>query len=80
MPSKLKWKTIETRYALIQKLAKLKMLRIYHKIFFIIKLPRAHLQYVYNILAKDKNNTLNALGTVDFTKYAQLAIMQTPYI
>ena len=47
--------------------------------FFIIKLPHAHYQYVCNISAKHLKNTLNALGGVDFTKYALLALLQTPY-
>ena len=47
--------------------------------FFIIKILHAHLQYVCNILAKYKKDTLKALGGVDYTKYALLEILQTQY-
>ena len=47
-----------------QELAKLKIVFIYQKIFFIIKLPHAHLQYICNIPAhffKDVPKTLGEL-------------------
>ena len=39
-------------------------------------LPHAHLQYVCNTLAKYLKDTLNALGGVDFTRYALSVIIQ----
>ena len=35
-----------------------------------IKLPHAHLQYVYNILAKYQNDEPKTLGGADFTMHA----------
>ena len=49
----------------------------YIKNYFFIIIPlQAHLQYVYNILAKNYMDTLKALGGVDYAKYALLAITQ----
>ena len=45
-------------------------------IFSALKLLYAHLHYVCNILTKYQNDSLKALGGVNFTKYALLSIIQ----
>ena len=48
--------------------------------FFSIILLHAHLQYVWNMSAKYQKRILTAVGGVDFTKYALLALWQTFYV
>ena len=50
--------------------------KCYVNMFYIIKRPHAHLQYVCNIPAKYPKDTLNATGGVAVTKYAVSAINQ----
>ena len=47
--------------------------------FFSIILLHAYLQYLWHISAKYQKRILKAVGEVDFTKYALLAIWQTFY-
>ena len=48
--------------------------------FFSIIILHAHLQYVWNMSAKYQKRILKAVGGVDFTKYALLALWQTFYV
>ena len=64
-----------------QKMAMLKNAVNLSKIyFFIIIILHAHLQYVWNMSAKYQKRILKAVGGVDFTKYALLALWQTFYV
>ena len=48
--------------------------------FFSIILLHAYLQYLWHISAKYQKRILKAVGGVDFTKYALLALWQTFYV
>ena len=48
--------------------------------FFSTILLHTHLQYVWNMSAKYQKRILKAVGGVDFTKYALLALWQTSYV
>ena len=48
--------------------------------FFSIILLHAYLQYLWHISAKYQKIILKAVGGVDFTKYALLALWQTFYV
>ena len=48
--------------------------------FFSTILLHTHLQYVWNMSAKYQKRILKAVGGVDFTKYALLALWQTFHV
>ena len=55
--------------ALIENWLNSKCCKFVKNIYFDIKLLHAHLQYGFDIPGSIKNDTLKALGGVDFTKY-----------